>query len=102
MVESFVFGIVVAVVHPFIGLFVSKYTEKIRRERAFSRLENDPFFYVGATIKSLHVDGIEAPIMTDCIIYAVKPGEVTVQSEDVITTFTGREFEKLIPLWKRD
>ena len=101
MFEAFLMGIAVAVVHPFVNFFVQRWLEALRRKAAFDRLNNDPCFYKGADIAYLYVEGKEEPILTNCVVSDVKPGEVIIRKENLRMTFTGREFEKLNPIWKR-
>ena len=101
MLGAIIIGVVMAVFAPFIAFATSKYIARGQRERAFARLTGDPFVKVGARISRLHTAGVEAPVLSDCVLTKIGVGYVVIQSADgkLATTFTGQEFEKLTPIW---
>ena len=101
MLGAIIIGLVMAVCSPFIAFATSKYIARGQRERAFARLTGDPFVKVGARISRLHTAGVEAPVLSDCVLTEIGVGYVVIQSADGrhATTFTGQEFEKLTPIW---
>ena len=101
MLAAIIIGLVMAVCSPFIAFATSKYIASGHRKRAFARLTGDPFVKVGARISRLHTAGVEAPVLTDCVLTEIGVGYVVIQSADGwhATTFTGQEFEKLTPIW---
>ena len=100
MLGTIIIGVVMAVCAPFIAFATSKYIAAGHRKRAFERLTGDPYVKVGARILRLHTAGVEAPVLSDCVLTEIGVGYVVIQSDDgtLATTFTGQEFEKLTPL----
>ena len=101
MFSTIVLGLTLVFCSPFVAFFANKYIEQGRRKRAFDRLSGDKFFDDGYDIAELYIEGRETPILTDCYIDEIKPGEVVIKTRLSAKgmTFTGREFEKLYPIW---
>ncbi len=89
------------------GWLTSILIESGRKWRAFQKLKNDPRVYVGAklmAVKSLHTD---VPLIeTQCRILTMKYGRLELLVDNRhhhenggIYTFTGREFENLVPVF---
>ena len=103
--DAIIVGIVLAVLSPFIVFATNGILEHGRRKRAYERLASDPYVKVGQRIGELQCEGRDQPIMRNCEITAFRVGMLEVtqrrspEEGDWVVTFTGREFEKLIPVY---
>lgn len=105
--------------HPLVAMFVlaplgagvtyltNIWIDRAKKAWAFDRLESDPFVYLGARMYRLKGSGDVPVIDARCYISKLAFGRMEVTVEDpesdedgCVYTFTGREFEGLIPVFK--
>ena len=105
-----VISILVAGLAPLAAFATNEFVERGRRKRAYQRLKDDPYVFIGAEIDELQIEGRETPVMRNCVITNFQVGFLEISKKakkaveggeyDIVVTFTGREFEKLIPVFK--
>ena len=104
LITALMIGVVLAALTPLAAFATNGMVEAGRRKRAYKRLKDDPYVKKGAKISELQIEGRDTPIMTDCYIRDFKVGYMEigkVEDGELVraVTFTGREFEKLIPIF---
>lgn len=102
MIEALILGLALAAGGALAATVVEKHSNNIRRGRAYKRLQDDPRVFHGAKILELQSFGRDTPIMGECEIVTFGFGVLEVADFDTgkVATFTGREFEQLIPIFK--
>lgn len=75
--------------------------EGVRRKRAYDRLVGDNYVFEGARLVELAVFDRPEPLMRNCEIAKIGVGYVEIRSleDGSVITFTGREFERLVPVF---
>lgn len=86
---------------------IEVWINQIRKRRAYNRLSKDPYVFVGARMVRVKGSGDVPIIDAACYISHLSFGRMEVTVEDsnsdengCVYTFTGREFEALIPIFK--
>ena len=101
MISSLIIGVVLALASPFIAYYANGKLAQAKRERAYKRLDNDPFIFEGSPIKSLHVPGVAEPIMVDCFIEKWDVGMLVIRDKSGrAMVLTGEEFERVMPIYE--
>ncbi len=100
MIEALCTALALAFLSPLAAFGASAFVEGGRRRRAYRRLASDPLVRVGATIERLEIEGLPHTAMRDCRIVEFGVGRMAVRdARGAVMTFTGREFERLHPVF---
>ena len=101
VISTLILGLIASGLAP-VGVYLThSWIEKGRKNRAFARLKSEPLYQVGAKIDRLIIEGNDTPIMVDCEIVSMDVGRVVIASGDERMSFTGREFERLHPVFRK-
>ena len=93
-------GFIAAGLGPVAVIITNKWIEEVKRKRALGRIDNEPLYKEGAIIRELRLEGSDVPLMLDCKITSIAKGRIEIRDDTGVISFTGREFEKLHPIFQ--